>query len=139
MNTRRSFRLAVWILTFLLVAGLAVVVAQQAPPTDTKGMKSTVVASIDLGPEIEGMQGRQLRMRVLTFEPGGHVGLHNHKDRPTVVRVLQGTLTNHRQGASSIEVQEGQSFAEGKDSTHWVENRGTKPVTLVVVDILKQP
>ena len=138
MNTRRSFRLAVWILAFVLVAGLAVAIAQQAPPTDSKGRKETVVASIDLGPEIEGMQGRQLRMRMVTYEPGGYSGLHGHKDRPVVVYVLQGTFTSHKQGTPAIEYHEGQSFAEGKDITHWAENRGTKPLVTIAVDIFKQ-
>lgn len=46
---------------------------------------------VDLGPEIEGMAGRQLRMRVLTIEPGGYIGLHSHEDRPAVVYFMQGT------------------------------------------------
>jgi hypothetical protein len=36
------------------------------------GMKGVVVkmlAAVDLGPEIEGMAGRQLRMRMVTIEP----------------------------------------------------------------------
>lgn len=139
MNARRIIKPAVWLLGFALVAGLGLAIGQQAPPTDTKDVKTTVVASVDLGPEIEGMQGRQLRMRVLTFEPGSHVGLHNHRDRPAVVYILQGTLTNHREGSPAVQYHEGQSFAEGKGITHWVENRGTKPVILVAVDIFKQP
>ena len=42
-----------------------------------------------LGPEIEGMTGRQLRMRMVTIEPGGVFGpIHDHKDRPGTVYVL---------------------------------------------------
>jgi len=53
--------------------------------------------------------------------------------------VLQGTFTSHPQAGPVINYQEGQSFAEGKDSNHWVENLGTKPLIVIAVDILKQP
>jgi hypothetical protein len=36
-------------------------------------------------PEIEGMAGRQHRMRMVSFEPGGVFGpIHGHKDRPGI-------------------------------------------------------
>ncbi len=49
---------------------------QVAPGTapQTKGVTVQVLSTVDLGPEIEGMAGRQLRMRMVTFEPGGVFG-----------------------------------------------------------------
>jgi len=35
---------------------------------ETKGVTVKLLASVDLGPEIEGMAGRQLRMRMVTIE-----------------------------------------------------------------------
>ena len=134
--SKRFFKLAIWLLGFALVAGLGIAVAQQAPPTETKGLKAHVTASLDLGPEIEGMQGRQLRMRYLTLEPGGVVAMHSHKDRPTVVYLLQGTVRIH-EGGSIKEYYEGNSWAEGKAAEHWAENRGTKQAVAIVVDIFK--
>jgi hypothetical protein len=50
---------------------------------ETKGVTVKLLATVDLGPEIEGMAGRQLRMRLVTIEPGGVFGpLHDHKGRP---------------------------------------------------------
>jgi len=50
---------------------------------ETKGVTVQLLATVDLGPEIEGMAGRELRMRMVTIEPGGVFGpLHDHKDRP---------------------------------------------------------
>ena len=43
---------------------------EQATP-ETKGVTADLLAAVDLGPEIEGMAGRQLRLRMFTFEPGG--------------------------------------------------------------------
>ena len=45
---------------------------QRAP--ETKGVTVKLLATVDLGPEIAGMAGRQLRMRMVTIEPGGVLG-----------------------------------------------------------------
>ena len=75
--------------------------SEQAAP-ETKGVTAEVLATVDLGSEIEGMAGRQLRMRLVTFEPGGVFGpIHDHKDRPGIVYVLQGTITDHRNGVTT--------------------------------------
>jgi quercetin dioxygenase-like cupin family protein len=74
---------------------------EQAAP-ETKGVTAELLATVDLGPEIEGMAGRQLRMRMVTIEPGGVFGpVHDHKDRPGIVYVLQGTITDHRNGVTT--------------------------------------
>src|SRR5262245_40178534 len=98
MNVERFLKLTPLLVGCVLVVGLGVGVSQQTPPTENKGYKAPVVASLDLGPEIDGMQGRQLRMRILTLEPGGVIAVHPHKDRPSVARVLEGTLTELREG-----------------------------------------
>ena len=139
MNVKRFFRLTVWLLGSALVVGLGTAASQQAPPTENKGMKAPVIASLDLGPEIDGMQGRQLRMRLFTLDPGGVIAVHTHKDRPAAVYLLQGTLTELREGDYVKEHREGDSWAEGKATTHWAENRGTKPAVAIVVDIFRQP
>jgi quercetin dioxygenase-like cupin family protein len=72
---------------------------QMAP--ETQGVTVNLLATVDLGSEIEGMAGRQLRMRMVTIEPGGVFGpIHDHKDRPGTVYILQGTITDHRNGRS---------------------------------------
>jgi hypothetical protein len=64
---------------------------EQAAP-EAKGVTVELLAAVDLGPEIEGMAGRQLRMRMVTIEPGGVFGpIHDHKDRPGTVYILQGS------------------------------------------------
>jgi hypothetical protein len=40
---------------------------EQGAP-DTHGVAVEFLATVDLGPEIEGMAGRQLRMRMVTIE-----------------------------------------------------------------------
>jgi quercetin dioxygenase-like cupin family protein len=137
MVVKSPVRLASFVLgSALLVAAAGL--SQPAPPTENKGMKAPVLASLDLGPEIDGMQGRQLRMRLMTIDPGGVIAIHSHKDRPTVVHLLHGTWTELREGGELKEHHEGESWAEGKTTTHWAENRGTVPAVALVVDIFKQ-
>ena len=110
---------------------------EQAAP-ETKGVTVKPLATLDLGPEIEGMAGRQLRMRMVTIEPGGVFGpLHDHKDRPGMVYILQGTITDHRNGVAK-EYGPGVGWPEDKNTTHWLENRGTTLAVEISVDIVRQ-
>jgi quercetin dioxygenase-like cupin family protein len=104
----------------------------------TKGVTVELLTAVDLGLEIEGMTGRQFRMRLVTFEPGGVFGpLHDHKDRPGLVYILQGTITDHRDGVAT-EYGPGVGWPEDRNTLHWLENRGTIPAVEISVDIVKQ-
>src|SRR5262245_39403778 len=92
----------------LLVTAPAI--GQDGPPKEHKGYKAESLAVLDLGPELDGMQGRQLRLRLLTIEPGGWIALHAHKDRPAVARVVQGALVDHIEGRPPKERKEGESW-----------------------------
>ncbi len=103
-----------------------------------KGVTVELLATLDLGREIEGMAGRQLRMRMVTIEPGGIFGpLHDHKDRPGMVYVLQGTITDHRDGMTK-DYGPGVGWPEDKDTLHWLENRGTTPAVEISFDIVRE-
>lgn len=106
---------------------------------ETNGITVELLAELDLGPEIEGMAGRKLRMRMVTFEPGGVFGpVHDHKDRPGMVYILQGTITDYRNG-EAMEYGPGAGWPEDRNTTHWLENRGTTTAVEISVDIVKQP
>ena len=110
---------------------------EQAAP-ETKGVTVEQLATVDLGPEIEGMGGRQLRMRMVTIAPGGVFGpIHDHKGRPGLVYILQGTITDHRDGVAT-EYGPGVGWPEDKNTTHWLENRGPTAAVEVSVDIVRQ-
>jgi quercetin dioxygenase-like cupin family protein len=110
---------------------------EQAAPA-TSGVAVEVLATVDLGPEIEGMAGRQLRMRMVTIEPGGVFGpMHDHNDRPGIVYVLQGTITDHRAGAAT-DYGPGVGWPEDRNTTHWLENREPIPAVEISVDIVRQ-
>ena len=78
-----------------LAFAVGVAVGQSSPPTENKGVKVGAPTFLDLANEIDSVAGRQLRMRVVTLEPGGVVAMHSHKGRPTVAHAVQGTLTEH--------------------------------------------
>ena len=110
---------------------------EQAAP-ETNGVAVEVLATVDLGPEIEGMAGRQLRMRMVTIEPGGVFGpIHDHQDSPGIVYILEGTITDHRNGVAT-DHGPGVGWPEDRSTTHWLENRGTVPAVEVSVDIVRQ-
>jgi quercetin dioxygenase-like cupin family protein len=105
---------------------------------ETRGITSEVLATVDLGPEIEGMAGRELRMRIVTMEPGGVYGpLHDHVDRPGLVYILQGTITDIRDGVET-EYGPGVGWPEDRNTLHWLENRGSVPAIEISVDIVRR-
>lgn len=108
------------------------------PVPETRGITVQLLATVDLGPEIDGMAGRQLRMRMVTIDPGGVFGpLHDHKGRPGIVYILQGTITDHRDGVST-DYGPGLGWPEDRNTLHWLENRGTVPAVEISVDIVSQ-
>jgi quercetin dioxygenase-like cupin family protein len=105
---------------------------------ETNGVTAELLATVALGPEIEGMAGRQLRLRRVTIEPGGVFGpMHDHKDRPGIVFILQGTITDHRNGVAT-DYGPGVGWSEDRNTTHWLENSGTIPAVEISVDIVRQ-
>jgi quercetin dioxygenase-like cupin family protein len=105
---------------------------------ETRGVTVQPLASVDLGSEIEGMEGRELRMRMVTLEPGGVFGpLHDHVDRPGTVFILQGTITDHRDGVAT-DYGPGVGWPEDRHTNHWLENRGAIPAIEISVDIVKK-
>lgn len=119
--------------------GSRVLDAQQTPPTQRKGQTMKTIASLDVGPQIPDLQGRYLRARLVTYEPGGNGLLHTHKDLPAILYILRGTFTACSSDGKCVELTEGQVTAEGKGVAHWAENRGTTLLTYLVVDISREP
>jgi quercetin dioxygenase-like cupin family protein len=104
---------------------------------ETRGVAVELLGTVDLGPEIPGMEGRELRMRRVTIAPGGVLGpLHDHKDRPGTVFVLAGTITDHRDGITT-DYGPGLGWPEDRNTLHWLENKGTTPAVEISVDVYR--
>jgi quercetin dioxygenase-like cupin family protein len=121
-----------------LAFGLGYVWGQASPPTQTKGQSEVGLQMLDLSKEIDSTQGRFLRLRKITLQPGGVLGIHTHKDRPAVSYFLQGEVTYHPVDKADVVVGPEGGFAEGMATTHWAENRGSVPAIWIAADIFKK-
>ena len=128
-------RLVALFVALAFCAGYAI--GQKQPPTQTVGQTEQLLRSIDLSNELDSTKGRPLRMRKITLQPGGFLGLHNHIDRPAVTYLLQGQMTYHQDGKPDLVANPGDGFAEGRATTHWAESTGKVPAVWIAVDIAK--
>jgi len=55
-----------------------------------------------------------------------------------MVYVLQGTITDHRDGVAT-EYGPGVGWPEDRNTTHWLENTGSTPAVEISFDIVTQP
>ena len=63
--------------------------------TAAKGVTDTVLSAIDLSQEPANIAGRVLRLRKLVVQPGGVVPWHSHGDRPAIIYIVDGTITEY--------------------------------------------
>lgn len=136
MNRRNVFLAAAAAGTATLVFGLGVAVGQQAPAAN-RGVSVGDATALDLTNEMDSVAGRQLRMRLVTIEPGGAVALHSHKDRPSVAYIVKGTLHEHLADGTVHVHRTGESWTEPGSTTHWAENRSDGQTVVLAVDVFK--
>jgi len=104
-------------------------------PTMPKDVTDTVLASVDLGKEIN-VDGRQLRTRRLVVQPGGVVPLHSHADRPALIITVSGSITEYRSDCSApVEHQAGDISREADGISHYWVNNGSEPAVLLSSDV----
>jgi len=133
-------RIAHALLASAVFLGLAMMPARaEEPPKENKGYTTLNTILIDLGAEIPSMAGRQLRLRTIKIEPGGHIGLHDHKDRPAVVVIQQGTVTVTNGDGSSETFKAGDTAVDHVTTVHWLKNVGSDDVLFVTADLPKKP
>jgi len=107
------------------------------PPKDNKGYTTPKTVTIELGAEIPSMAGWELRLRELKIESGGHIGIHSHKDRPSVVLFTEGTDKVTNEDGSAKTFKAGDTTAEGVKTVHWHENVGNDAVIIFTADLVK--
>ena len=104
-------------------------------PTMPKGVTDDVLSSTNLGPEIN-VDGRQLRTRRLVVQPGGIVPLHSHKDRPALIYVISGSITEHSSACGApIDHKAGDISREADGLSHYWENHSNVPAVLLSSDV----
>ena len=133
-------KLALGFIALSVVASASPAVAGQHnplanAPTMPKGVTDTVIGAIDLGPEIN-VAGRQLRTRRLVVQPGGVVPIHSHTDRPALIVVVSGSITEHRSDrATAVEHRAGDISREADGISHYWINHGNEPAVLLSSDV----
>lgn len=132
LHCKRRTLLLLLASTFL-AAGVQSASAQEPPAR--KGVTSKPLSVVDLGPEFTGMEGHVLRLRINTIAPGGSTGYHGHKDKPSIVYVVQGDVVEYRDGKTR-ELAQGAVVSQGKDHSHALENRGTSPAVLLESEVI---
>lgn len=108
--------------------------AAEEAPAKSSGLAGSLLSEMPLAPEFQATEGRIFRMRRLTLEPGGVVGLHSHERRPSVEYVMAGTATEFRDG-KTMTVTKGDVIAADHEVTHWWRNGGDETVVILAVDI----
>jgi len=123
------------LLAVVLSAPAQVAKSQEPAPKNNVGFATLKRQFIDLGSQIDGMKGRQLRMRVLRIAPGGHIRIHSHANRPAVVYALKGTDTVTLGDGNKFVLKPGDMGQATVETVHWHKNTGSDEVLLLAVDI----
>jgi quercetin dioxygenase-like cupin family protein len=103
-----------------------------------KGVTDTVIASTELAKEPVGIHDRLFRLRKLVIEPGGVVPWHSHGDRPALIYIVSGEITEYASTcAVPIVHKAGDSTPEMHTTAHWWKNTGTEQVVLLSADLFR--
>lgn len=146
-----SMKTIVLAATTLLFASLALPSAQagQCPPgqegsaiddsapTENYLVETEELDAIDLGKEKVNIPDHNLRMRTITVQPGGHVLLHGHENRPALALVTEGEFVEYSNECGVPVIHKlGEVINENSKVRHWVKNKGDTPAVLTVTDIV---
>src|SRR5262245_52651538 len=104
---------------------------QQPGATKPVGVTDTVLTSIDLAKEKVAIPDHLLRMRRLVIQPGGVVPWHNHGDRPALIYIIQGQITEFASDCAVPIVHKAGDWSRDADLSHWWMNIGETTGVLV--------
>ena len=112
---------------------------QPMSATAAKDVTDVVVASTDLAKERAAINDRLLRARKLEIQPGGIVPWHSHDDRPAMIYIVKGTVTEYASSCKDpIVHREGDIAPERFGTSHWWKNTGEQTAVLISVDLFKK-
>jgi quercetin dioxygenase-like cupin family protein len=112
---------------------------QQDQKLAAKDVTDNVLAAIDLSKENIAAADRMFRMRRLEVQPGGIVPWHNHADRPAIIYVVQGEITEYASICADPIVHHAGDVSVDAGRSHWWKNTGKEKVVLISSDILHDP
>lgn len=104
-----------------------------------KAVTDMVVTMTDLAKEPVAIQGRQFRARKLEIQPGGIVPWHSHADRPAILLIASGEVTEYASTCKTPIVHKaGDITAERAPTSHWWKNTGSQPVVIYSFDLFRK-
>lgn len=111
---------------------------QKPGPTAPKDVTDKILAMTDLTKEALGIKDRLFRARQLDIKPGGIVPWHSHGDRPAMIYVVSGEVTEYASTcAVPIVHRAGEVAAERAPTSHWWQNTGSTTSVLISVDLFR--
>ena len=109
---------------------------QKPGPSAPSGVTDVVRASTDLSKEPAMIKSRQFRLRQLELQPGGIVPWHSHNERPAMIYIVSGEVTEYASSCAIPLVHKAGDVSPEKNGTsHWWKNTGTVPSVLISVDL----
>ena len=108
---------------------------QKSGATMPVGVTDTVLAKIDLSKEKVALPDHMLRMRRLVIQPGGVVPWHSHGDRPALIYIVSGEITEYASDCTVPIVHKAGDVSVDADLSHWWKNFGDKKVVLISTDV----
>jgi quercetin dioxygenase-like cupin family protein len=113
---------------------------QQPGATMPVGVKDTVLGMIDLAKEPSQIADRKFRLRRLEIQPGGEVPWHSHADRPAIIYMVAGSITEYSsECAVPIVHVQGDVSVESAGVSHWWKNSRDTVAVLISADLLADP
>jgi quercetin dioxygenase-like cupin family protein len=111
---------------------------QKAGATAPKDVTDKVIASTELSKEKVALNDRLFRARRLDIKPAGIVPWHSHDNRPAMIYVVKGTVTEYASTcAVPIVHKAGDISPERLGTSHWWKNTGNETAVLISVDIFQ--
>jgi len=105
-------------------------------PKQGRGVTDTVLTALDLGEEKVQLRGFQLRLRRLVVQPGGEVPVHSHENRPALIYIESGEMTEFKNTcAVPILHKAGQATPEDHRVVHWWRNTGKVAAVILSADV----
>jgi quercetin dioxygenase-like cupin family protein len=109
---------------------------QQAGATMPKDVTDKVLARIDLAKEMVKADDHLFRMRRLEIKSGGIVPWHSHHDRPALIYVVSGEITEYASICKVPILHKAGEVSVDAGRSHWWKNMGKRTVVLISADIL---
>ncbi len=109
------------------------------PPTAPVDETDTTLGEVNLSNLDLDVNNWALRFRRVDVGVGGIVPWHSHAERPAVLHILQGEITEYSTAHDAPVIRKaGDTVPEFGDVSHWWKNTGSEHVIILAADMAEQ-